>query len=420
MKIGRHGCRVGEYNTRLVSPPDHESHAATPTSLHASLAQKALAGFFLSGLLTSFLGAILPAWRHHIEPRYVVIGTYFLCQNLGVVIAASAAPQIVRRKGLGFALRLGCGVAVVALALLAAFGPPAPSGWRMAGLFVLGLSIGLLNTAVFFGIFPAYQIDRAGSINLAGTMFGLGCLVTAVLVAGTFFVYTVPSIIILAALIPGFALGLYARSRFPQTPPLPGVSWREALTEYKSPAAILFALFLFFQFGNEWAIAGWLPIFLTQRLGVSPGASLFVLALYWLSLLLGRVAAQWLLPRVSHARLLFGAVLAPMFGCLILSFTNNMFGAVTGVLFAGSGFAAIYPLAVEKISYRFPYYHPVLYNGIFSLALTGALLAPASLGYFAHFLGIGIVMTLPLLGSVMVFVLLLLILLEAKLSGSEA
>jgi len=74
-------------------------------------------------------------------------------------------------------------------------------------------------------------------------------------------------------------------------------------------------------------------------------------------------------------------------------------------------------MVVEKIGHRFPYYHPGFYNGIFSFAITGGFLAPWCLGYFAQNWGIQAVMVLPLLGTCMVFALVLLIMLEAKLSG---
>ena len=65
---------------------------------------------------------------------------------------------------------------------------------------------------------------------------------------------------------------------------------------------MLFSLVLFFQFGNEWAIAGWLPLFLSQRLGMSPADSVLILALYWMALLVGRLVAQWMLPlRAAYA-----------------------------------------------------------------------------------------------------------------------
>jgi MFS family permease len=88
------------------------------------------------------------------------------------------------------------------------------------------------------------------------------------------------------------------------------------------------------------------------------------------------------------------------------------------VLLAAGGYSVIYPLVVARIGDRFPYFHPGFYNGIFSIALTGGMLAPATLGWYAHWWGLGVVMGLPLLGAVAVFVLMLLLELESRLSGS--
>src|SRR5205807_10135373 len=110
-----------------------------------------------------------------------------------------------------------------------------------------------------------------------------------------------------------------------------------------------------------------------------------------------------------HARLLTASVLCSMFACIVLIQTDNQFGAISGVLLLGASFAPIYPLVVERIGHRFPYYHPGFYNGLFSFAIAGGLLAPCTLGYFASLWGIWVVMGLPLAGSAMVFLLLLLI-----------
>ena len=74
-------------------------------------------------------------------------------------------------------------------------------------------------------------------------------------------------------------------------------------------------------------------------------------------------------------------------------------------------------LALELIGSRFPHSQPGMLSGIFSIAVTGGMLAPATLGYFAQLRDIGVVMWLPLAGTVMVFILVLLIWLETKLSG---
>jgi hypothetical protein len=105
-------------------------------------------------------------------------------------------------------------------------------------------------------------------------------------------------------------------------------------------------------------------------------------------------------------------------GCIVLLATDNRFGAGSGILLLGAAFGPIYPLVVEKIGHRFPYYHPGFYNGIFSFAIAGGLLAPCAVGYFASIWGVRVVMGLPLAGSIIVFLLAVLLFLEARLSAS--
>ena len=115
---------------------------------------------------------------------------------------------------------------------------------------------------------------------------------------------------------------------------------------------------------------------------------------------LSRLSNEDLLARVSHTRMLLASAFAAVLGCVILLATDNQFGAISAILLVGAGFAPIYPLVVEKIGGRFSYYHPGFFNGIFSFALTGGMIATWSLGLFANLWGIGVVMVLPLLGTV--------------------
>ena len=282
---------------------------------------------------------------------------------------------------------------------------------------IVGFAAGLLHTAIFHAISPMYRHDPAATVNLAGILFGLGCFSLAILISGTFYLYTAAAVQVWIAVIPAVFGWMYWRTPFPREiaphPTAPG----PALLDLHSIGAVLLSLLLFFQLGNEWALAGWLPLFLSQRLGISPPTALGMLALYWLALTVGRAASQWILPRARHGRLLLTTVTAAMFGCVILGATNNKFGAIAGILLVGGAFAPIYPLVVEKIGHRFPYYHPGFYNGIFSLAMAGGLLTPGLMGYFASLWGLSGIMTLPLIGSIVVFLLVMLIWLESRLSS---
>ncbi|MGA2576057.1 MAG: hypothetical protein ABSF64_08020 [Bryobacteraceae bacterium] len=387
----------------------------------APSAGKALAGFLLSGFLFALLGAVLPAWGYHRDPpEFITIGNYFLSLAVGVIAAHQLSAAILARKSLRFLLVFACALGCAGLVSLALATPPAHWLWRMPGLAALGLAVGLLNAGLFQTIAAGYAREPVRMVALGGIYYGLGCLAVTLLVAGTFYAYTVPSILILMALTPGLFALLYARTAVAEKTAVAPADLRRVFRDFRSLGAVLFALLLFFQFGNEWSIAGWLPVFLVRRLGMSPPASLWLLALYWTALLVGRVAAVAILPKVRHSRLLGGSVLAALFGCLLLaraSWSGSRSGAGTGVLLLGAGFASIYPLVSEQIGGRFPYYHPVFFSGIFSFALFGGLIAPATLGYAAAIWGIGIVVAVPLLGTCMVFALLLLIWLESKVTG---
>ena len=381
---------------------------------------KALAGFLLSGFLLALLGAILPAWRYNRveDPSdFIAVGNYFLSLGVGIVAASAVARRVMARWSVTFLLVFGCGISCLALLFLAWAAPPHSDWWRVAALLVLGTGAGSLNMALFHAISKRYQADAAGTVNLAGAWYGLGCLAATLLVAGTFYAYSVTTILIFMAVVPGVFAVLYGR-RAPVLPPKAAPpTLRQALEEFRSPGAVMFALLLFFQFGNEWSVAGWLPLFLLRRIEMSPTAALLILALYWSFLMGGRLVAVAILPRVRHRRLLLWSLAASLFGCFVLFFTDNQFGAAMGVIFLGCGYASIYPLVAEAIGHRFPYYHPGFFNGIFSLALLGGLLAPATLGYAASVLGVRVVMALPLIGTCVVMLLLVGIWLEAKVTG---
>src|ERR1041385_1941818 len=379
---------------------------------------RALAGFMVSGFVLALLGAILPAWGYHRDPEeFASVGNFFLSLALGIVISARIARPLLRGRGLGFLLVFGCALCCVSFCFLALVSPPASAWLRVAGLALLGLGAGILNLALFYAISPGYQSDAAGTVSRGGIWYGLGCMAATLLVWGTFYAYTVPSILIFMAVVPGLFAVAYARSAYPTPREGTHPTLRQAFQDFRSPGAVLFALLLFFQFGNEMSIAGWLPLFLIRRVGISPKGALFILALYWFFLMTGRLIAVAVLPRVRHARLLLGSAITAIFGCAVLFYTNNGFGAATGAFFIGAGYASIYPLVAEAIGRRFPYYHPGFFNGIFSFALAGGLIAPGTLGYAAAFWGVGVVIGIPLIGTFMVMMLMVLIWLESKVTG---
>jgi FHS family glucose/mannose:H+ symporter-like MFS transporter len=383
-------------------------------------AGKALAGFMLSGFLLALLGAILPAWGYDRDPSFTTVGNYFLCVAIGLTASFKPARYLMARRGLPFLLVFACSLACASLVYLALVSPPASAWWRAAGLLALGAAAGMLNMALFQAISCSYYADAAGAVTRGGIWYGVGCLAATLVAIEAFNGYNVTITLALMAVAPVIFAGIYYRSSYAAgacAPVGPQPTLWQAFADFRSLGAVLFALLLFFQSGNEWSIAGWLPLFLIRRVGMSPEGALRILALYWIFLMAGRLGAIAILPRVRHRRLLLGSVLSALFGCLILLSTKTGFGAVSAVFFLGAGYASVYPLVSEAILRRFPYYHPGFFNGIFSLALLGGLLAPATIGYYASQWGVGVVVWVPLLGTCMVTILVSAIWLETKVTG---
>ncbi|MGA8029764.1 MAG: MFS transporter [Bryobacteraceae bacterium] len=380
-------------------------------------------GFLVVGVLVGLLGSLLIAWQYHIDTDPRIVGLHFLALNLGYVIAVAITQRLLGHVSIRFVALLGCGIGFASLLALSFAAPPASPLWRILGLGFVGWAGGALVTALLYVLEPRFEESPASVANLAGALFGFGCLISTLMGGFTYFAGSVQRETALLALIPLIFFVLYALNKYPGALGVvrhasEQAAIRETLRDLRSVAAVLFSLLLFFQFGSEWAIAGWLPLFLIHKLGANPVWAIFALALYFLSIMVGRLLARRLLPRVSHKKLLVGSIVVAMAGYLLLSFTRSMPGAWLASVVIGAGFAPIYPLVEESLDDRFSY-HPGFYNGIFSIAITGGMSAPWLLGYVDAYLGIQYVMLLPALGSIAVLILTLLIMLEAHLMGGS-
>jgi fucose permease len=391
-----------------------------------------LSGFLVLGVLIGLLGSLVVAWHYHIDVEPQIIGLHFLALSVGYVLAATIGQLWVRWMTLRTLALLSCGLATIALAALGELGPPVMPIFRIVGCGLIGVAAGGLSTALLYASEPYFADAPAAAANVAGSLLGCGCLLATILTATTYSLGSVELFGILfgplqldmaaLAVVPGFYFLLFLVNRFSLARRPVGERQedlhREMLKDLRSIATVLFSLLLFFQFGNEWAIAGWLPLFLIHRFGLNPAYAIAILGFYFFALIFGRLVAQALLEWFNHRKLLLGSIVLAMLGYLVLSFAQTALGALIAVAIIGAGYAPIYPLIAERLDDRFSY-HPGFWNGTVSIAITGAMCAPWILGYVDQFLGVEYVMIVPALGSVAVCILAVLLMYEAHLMGEK-
>jgi fucose permease len=387
-----------------------------------------MAGFFLLGILLGMLGSLVIIWHYHIDAEPRSIGFHFLGMGAGFVLAALLVPRLLGKVPVRTIGLFATALAFVSLLGLAWLAPPADMRWRIGMLTAAGVSAGALTYSLFYANQDRFESSPASSANRAGALFVGGGLLSTAVVGFTYFSGSIQIQTLILSIVPAVYLLVLIFNRFAPAIRKPSLErediLRDTLKDLRSIATMLFSLLIFFQFACEWAIAGWLPLFLTHTLGLNPVTAIWALGLYFSALMIGRLLAQILLPIVSHKKMLLISVAAAMAGYLLLSLTGSTFitsfaaVALLAAVIIGLGHAAIYPLIAERLDHRFSY-HAGFYSGAVSFAMAGAMATPWLLSYVAEYLGMRAVMLIPFIASVVVTVLAVLIMLESRLMGTK-
>ncbi len=381
--------------------------------------RRALLGFFLIGVLIAIPAAALPAWNYHLQPPYLAIGFHFLSFALGVLFALRLNRWLLGRLGAHRTFGGALILAALGIVLAQAMTPPQPESGRHLAFALIGIALGGIMASTFQLLRHLYEQDSAATVNLAGGLMGLGALLTALLGALSYSWMEFRGVFLLLSLTPFAAAAWLFRQGEPTVIAPLDVGLRAALKESRSPVHVLFAALLFFETAAELSVLEWSALHMILRSGMSPSAALYLLSYYCLALLGGRFAAQAVLHRIPHRRLLLASAALSWLGILIFGSTDNYLGAVLGLTLCATGFSFVYPLLVERIGSRFREYHSSLFHGIFGLAMLGGFLAPALIAFGAHWASETSAMTVPLWCSLLVFLILVLIWVESKISASR-
>ncbi len=366
-------------------------------------------GFFLSGLLLALLGAALPGGGFYLTEEHAAAGWLFCAVGAGLMLA-SLIPF--RPSALAVA---GC---VLAALSLVSFGlMPAPIGFvsQAAAWLTVGFGAGLVNRALIESMGEPYRASSASAIAKSALSFLVGCLASALLVAAGFhfgFVSQTPAAL---ALLPA-AFGVYYWRR-PLSPEIHAAPATSPFREFSRFSLLTITAALLLQCGSEWLVGGWVPVFLSHRIGLGPEDALWLLTAYWLALIAGLFGAWYLSARVSRGRILLLSIAAVLAACFLLGSTNNAPGAAVSVVLLTLGFSGLSCLLTQSLSARLPAYRPIALNRLLTVTLAGGLFSAWLAGLLASWAGLTAILILPAVNSLLVAALLLVLWLESKVTG---
>lgn len=346
-------------------------------------------------------------------------GLRFFAFDAGFLAASGASQPLLRKFGVRPLITAGLCLVLACLISLVVLPPLLPPVWQLAPVAAMGTGGGVISIACLFALKPWSSRLGARALPRVAEFASAGCIFSCVAAALTYiwgWGRFSPLPVCLGALL----CLLFAVSG---RRPLIVVEKRPSLTDsrirqHRSIASFLLLSLLFVQLGSEWSVAGWLPLFLIHRIGAEPALAVFVLAFFFLVLVLGRILAQ-VTARIFGSRLLVSAgVVLALTGCLTLSLSASLTGICLGLAALAIGFAPPYSV-VKSVLDEALHFSPGFYQAILSVAVSGAMCAAWLAGYFHLLFGMSVFALFPAVGSVVVLILELLLLFEAHLMGER-
>lgn len=321
--------------------------------------------FFANGMMSTYLGAILPAMTKEYSLSYSMSGSLFSFHQIGnfcAIILAGFLPYLIGRKK--SILLLASGI-VLGLLLMTVNGATLV---LCLAFIMTGLGRGTLSNIT--NVVVAENIgNKTAGLNLLHASFSTGAIIGPLLAMFTAShdVWKLSAWIISGVMV--CALILLALSSLDNSP-----QERKAQDEgakfWKFKSFWLVVLILFFYLCAESSFMGWLVTYFadTGRLNAEIAPS--VSSLLWLMIFAGRMLVAFVSTQIDKKKLLVVLSICMFIFFIMMISTTRTYLTIIGLLGVGLSMAGIYPTALSTLNNKF--------NS--STIATGTCIASATIG----------------------------------------
>lgn len=337
-------------------------------------------GLLTFGIVFTTLGSVLPSIIERFGIDKAQAGGLFVLMTLGILAGSLVFGPLVDRYGYKGILLATIGLTFVGLEGIAF--APSLALLRLA-IVTIGFAGGIVNGGTNALVADISSGERGASLNLLGVFFGVGAVGVPFLLATLTGPFTQSALIASVGALAFVPLAVIAATSFPAPKQAQGFPIAAASGLLRDPLILLMGFMLFLESGLEITVGGWTSTFVREQLAVAPGPALVILSLYWLGMMLARLALGSILRRAPPFTVLYVCLAIALAGSTLLLATRSVAMATLGVFLLGVGFAAMFPTLLGFIGDRYA----DLSGTAFSLVIAMALLGGMSLPYLAGILG---------------------------------
>jgi fucose permease len=275
----------------------------------------------------------------------------------------------------GYKGMLLLGTLLIALGLQGIAFATSMSALRIA-IALTGFGGGIVNGGTNALVADISSGAKGANLNLLGIFFGVGAVgVPFVLAAfGGGFAQSTPVAFVGALVL--FPVILIALTPFPAPKQPQGFPIAAAGRIARDPLLLLMGFMLFLESGMEITVGGWTSTYVNEELAVPPQRALVILSLYWLGMMLARLALGTVFRAVSPVKAMYACISIGLAGAVVLLNTGIPALAAVSVFMLGVGFAATFPTILGFIGDRYAQLSGTAFSLAIAMALCGGMLLP--------------------------------------------
>ncbi|TDY50187.1 FHS family glucose/mannose:H+ symporter-like MFS transporter [Alicyclobacillus sacchari] len=340
--------------------------------------------YLMNGMATVALGSVLPVFIHHYQSSYMLGSDLVLAQFIGYLIGVPLSPILVKASGYRAPIAMAAaatGIAEIAFGTL-------PTIWLcMAMSFINGVGMSLLQATISTSLIEWFPSSRAVVMSRTEAAFGLGCVITPLLASWSiragdwrlcFFV--VGALAVLLAVVT-FALPIAQPEHHsgPIDAPTAAVDIARRSEKWALFGLFMFAILVYV--GVESCVNNFFPAIFANHLHLSASAASLSVSLFWIAMVVGRMATGWVIRRLPYRPYLTLATGGTLVVMLAIAMTQWPFAAYVEAFATGMFMSGIYVVTLVFANHSFPEMTALVTRLVTFFAGIGGAILPTAFGW---------------------------------------
>lgn len=312
-----------------------------------------LANFMLFGISLTIIGATLPKIIREFQWSYTTTGVVLSAGSIGFFISTFLSGILLQKFGPKQIVVTGLVLQAVGLSLFAA--RPLVI-FNLLLIFMIGLGQGGTEVVTNFVVLRIERSGQSRLMNLMHAAFSVGAIIGP-FVVGTFMSAgldwkTIYRILALVAALMAGTLSLLPFSRLGKESTKSGEKPR-IVKLLKQPLLILCFLILLLYVGTELGVSSWVAEYNVKILGTSASTGAFMVSVFWMGILIGRLGVSFGYRGNRQAELLLILAITCTAALFFSVLVKVPLIAGVGFFLTGLGYSAIYPVVMALVGQYF-------------------------------------------------------------------